>query len=87
MMHPHHDAAMRTTLDLPEDLHQIVVSLAAQTRSSLSVTASELMRRGLNAPMRRARVPGFAPHAVTGLPVLKTTRLITPEDVKALEDV
>jgi hypothetical protein len=86
-MQTHHDAVMRTTLDIPEDLHQIVVSLAAQTRNSLSHTASELMRRGLNVQSRQARAPGFAAHAVTGLPVLKTTRLITPEDVKALEDV
>jgi hypothetical protein len=77
---------MRTTIDIPEELHQIVVSLAAQTHNSVSKTASELMRRGLHMQTRGAAEPAFAPHAVTGLPVLKTTRLITPADVKALED-
>jgi hypothetical protein len=46
---------MRTTIDIPEDLHRIVVSLAAQTRNSLRFTASELMRRGLNVPTLQAR--------------------------------
>jgi hypothetical protein len=77
---------MRTTLDLPEDLHRIVCALALHTRSSLSQTATQLMRRGLALPSGQDEAPGFAPHPVTGLPVLKSTRPITPEDVKALED-
>ena len=44
--------AMRTTVDLPEDLHRIVTSLATHTRRSLSQTAADLMRLGLAAPTR-----------------------------------
>ncbi len=79
---------MRTTVDLPEDLHRIVVSLAAHTRSSLSTTAVELIRRGLasTAPRQARGAAAFATDARTGLPVIRLPRVVTPEDVKALED-
>ena len=83
---------MRTTLDLPEDLHRIVLSLATHTRSSLSHTAAQLMRRGLAMPASAGVGAGaragaaFSLHPVTGLPVLALSRAITPEDVKALDD-
>ena len=87
-MRQHYDAQMRTTVDLPEDLHRIVSSLAVHTRRSLSVTAVELIRRGLaSAPPKEAG--GDAPVATsakTGLPVIRLPRIVTPEDVKALED-
>jgi hypothetical protein len=85
-MHAHQDAVMRTTIDLPEDLHAIVTSLAGHTRRSLGQTAAELIRRGLQAPQGRAKVSAVRVSRVTGLPVLRSTRPITPEDVKALED-
>lgn len=77
---------MRTTIDLPEDLHRIVSSLAAHTRSSLSRTAVELMRRGLAMPAAEKDKTAFSVHPVTGIPVLPLGRRVTPEDVKALED-
>ena len=77
---------MRTTVDLPEDLHRIVTSLATHTRRSLSQTAAELIRRGLAAPARGAEASAVAVNPATGLPVLRSSRPITPEDVKALED-
>jgi negative regulator of replication initiation len=78
---------MRTTVDLPEDLHRIVTSLASHTRRSLSQTAADLMRRGLAVPARtRASSSSVRVDAKTGLPVLHGPRAITPEDVKALED-
>jgi hypothetical protein len=87
MMQPHHDATMRTTVDLPEDLHRIVTSLATHTRRSLSQTAADLMRRGLATPARTAAAgSAVRVDAKTGLPVLHGSRAITPEDVKALED-
>lgn len=82
----HQDAKMRTTIDLPDDLHRIVTSLATHTRSSLSQTAADLIRRGLALPTRDADAPAVSTHAVTGLPVLQSSRSITPEDVKALDD-
>ena len=82
----HQDAAMRTTIDLPDELHDIVSSLASHSRRSLSQTAADLIRRGLS-----MQTGGTGPTAIevddrTGLPVVKSTRLITPDDVKAAED-
>ncbi|MEO7852507.1 MAG: hypothetical protein ABIR94_09695 [Rubrivivax sp.] len=79
---------MRTTVDLPEDLHRIVTSLAMHTRRSLSVTAAELIRRGLvsTAPGEAGRRAAVTISAKTGLPVIRLPRTVTPEDVKALED-
>jgi hypothetical protein len=85
-MHAHQDAKMRTTIDLPNDLHAIITSLAAHTRRSLSQTAAELIRRGLRAPEGGAEASVVRISRVTGLPVLRSARPITPEDVKALED-
>ena len=87
MMCLHHDADMRTTVDLPEDLHRIVTSLATHTRRSLSQTAADLMRQGLAAPTRSSSAASSVrTNSKTGLPVLHGSRAITPEDVKALED-
>lgn len=83
-----YDAAMRTTIDLPEDLHRIVSSLATHGRRSLSATATELIRRGLAAeaagPATATRRPAFDP--LTGLPTVHLPRTVTPEDVHALDD-
>ena len=81
---------MRTTLDLPDDLHSIATSLARHKKRSLGQIVAELMRRGLEAPP----VHGVAePRAVyridddTGLPVIVAAgRVMTDDDVHALED-
>lgn len=88
MMHAHHDAIMRTTIDLPEDLHRIALSLARHSGRSLSGTVAELMRRGLDLDSRVAgpERPPYRIDALTGLPVVSSPRPITDEDVKALED-
>jgi negative regulator of replication initiation len=77
---------MRTTIDLPDDLHRIVASLASNTRRSMSRTAADLIRRGLALPARGTKAPAFTTSPTTGLPVLRSSRPITPEDVKALDD-
>ena len=78
---------MRTTVDLPEDLHRIVASLATHTRSSFSKTAARLILRGLHASSApSAAEPAMRIDAETGWPVFSGSRTITPEDVKALED-
>lgn len=79
---------MRTTVDIPEDLHRILSSLATHTRRSLSTTAVDLMRSGLAAasPGEGASSVAVSSHAQTGLPVVRLSRTVTPEDVKALED-
>jgi hypothetical protein len=38
---------MRTTIDLPADLHHMGTSIAAHTRRSMNQTVADLTRRGL----------------------------------------
>ena len=90
MMRMHLDATMRTTIDLPEDLHRIATSLARHNRRSLGQVVAELMRRGLEAPAAgRVEEPKaiYRISAKTGLPVVRSPRPVTDEDVKDLEDL
>ena len=74
--------SMRTTIDLPEDLHRQAMSIARDTGRTLSETVADLMRRGLgqgkSAEVSRSRR--------TGLPLVTVGRIITTEDVRSLED-
>jgi hypothetical protein len=87
-MQAHQNAAMRTTIDLPESLHSVATSLARHTGRSFSATVAALMERGLASQEQASQV---APHPIridslTGLPVLRSRRPVTPDDVAALED-
>jgi len=73
---------MRTTVDLPEDLHAKAVAISRDTHRTLSETVAELMRRGLG----QGQDAEVTTSARTGLPVVHLGRTITTEDVRALED-
>lgn len=80
---------MRTTIDLPADLHQIVTSVASHTRRSMNQTVAELIRRGLSLSPDAGGVvasPAVRIDEQTGLPVIRTSRPVTAEDVRALGD-
>ena len=82
---------MRTTIDLPADLHHVVTSVAAHTRRSMNQTVADLIRRGL-AVSSEGSITGVNPgnafevSARTGLPLIRSPRPVTAEDVRALED-
>lgn len=73
---------MRTTINLPDDLHKQAQSIARDTSRSLSETVVELIRRGLAQPTAAelARSPR------TGLLVVRLGTVVTTDDVRALED-
>jgi hypothetical protein len=73
---------MRTTVDLPEDLHAKAVAIARDTHRTLSETVADLMRRGLG----QGQDAEVTTSARTGLPVVHLGRTITTDDVRALED-
>ena len=84
----HHDevklyiAGMRTTLDIPDDLHAQAVAIARDTHQSLSQAVTGLIRRGLGSGQ-----PGEVGRSTrTGLPVAHLGKTITSEDVRQLED-
>lgn len=73
---------MRTTIDLPNDLHKQALSLARDTSRTLSETVADLMRRGLG----QGTPSTLSQSRSTGLPVVSLGKVITTEDVRALED-
>ncbi|HEX4723158.1 MAG TPA: antitoxin [Pseudonocardiaceae bacterium] len=74
---------MRTTIDLPEDLHQQALSIARDTSRTLSETVADLMRRGLGQGATPATVTRSR---TTGLPLVRLGTVISTEDVRSLED-
>jgi hypothetical protein len=80
---------VRTTIDLPADLHQAVTSIAAHRRQTLNQTVEELIRRGLaHAPIAAYATArsGVGVHKRTGLPTIRSPRPMTEDDVRALDE-
>ncbi|UOY00246.1 antitoxin [Blastococcus sp. PRF04-17] len=73
---------MRTTVDLPEDIHRLASAIARDSGSSLSETITRLLRGALAAP-GPVRV---TTSSRTGLQVASIGRVVTSEDVRTLED-
>jgi predicted transcriptional regulator len=72
---------VRTTIDLPDDLHALARQLAHDEHRSLSDVVADLMRRGLHRPTATARASG-----PRGLPQVAVGRAVTAEDVRSLDD-
>ena len=78
-----YDAVMRTTIDLPDDVHQAALLIARDRHQTLSRTVADLLRLAL------AGSSGASPleiSPVTGLPLIRVGRRITQEDVQAAAD-
>lgn len=73
---------MRTTIDLPDDLHRIALSIAHDRHQSLSQTVADLLRRAIG----DVEAVSVHPSPRTGLPVVDLGRFVTAEDVRSLED-
>ena len=86
MMQAHHDANMRTTIDLPDDLHRIASAIARDTGRSLGQTVADLVRRGLSAGVAEGERAAYRVDPATGLPAVRSRRTITSDDVRALDD-
>ena len=80
---------MRTTIDLPTDLHHAVSSIAAHTRRSMNQTVAELIRRGLAQPAQgsgEVTTSGVRIDQRTGMPLIRSPRPVSDEDVRAIEE-
>ncbi len=73
---------MRTTIDLPQDLHEIARSIARDRSQTLSEAVADLLRRGLSrdATLRVETDP------LTGFLVLHGTGPVTSDDVREFEN-
>lgn len=73
---------MRTTVDLPDELHRQAQAIARDTSRTLSQTIADLISRGLN----QGEPLTVSHSATTGLAVIRLGTVITTEDVRSLED-
>lgn len=73
---------MRTTIDLPEDVHKVLTAIARDRGQTLSQTVTDMLRSTLT--------PSDAPRVYIdpriGLPVVHFGHVVTSEDVRSLED-
>lgn len=74
---------MRTTIDLPDDVHRAAVLLARDRHQTLSRTVTDLLRAAL--VEQRGPVPVEIDRQ-TGLPLVRLGRRITAADVASLQD-
>jgi hypothetical protein len=72
---------VRTTIDLPDDLHAIATSLAHDRGCTLSVAVADLLRRALG-PNTKVEVID----SITGFPLLPSGHPVTTDDVRRLDD-
>jgi predicted transcriptional regulator len=70
---------MRTTVDLPDDLHELARQLAHDGNRSMSEVVADLIRMGL----RTGRQPE---RSRRGMPMVSVGRAVTPDDVRSLDD-
>jgi predicted transcriptional regulator len=71
---------VRTTIDLPEDLHELARQLAHDGNRSVSDVIAELIRLGLRRGEAQLQTSG------RGMPLLSVGRPVTAEDVRSLDD-
>ncbi len=74
---------MRTTVDLPDDLHRATTSLARDRGQSLSQIVSELIRQALQP---QGGDGGVGIDAATGLPLVRVGHPVTSEMVRTATD-
>ena len=73
---------MRTTIDLPDDVHRVASGIAQDSGTSLSETVTRLLRAALATP-GPVRV---STSSRTGLRVATIGAPVTSQDVRSLED-
>jgi predicted transcriptional regulator len=71
---------VRTTIDLPDDLHELARQLAHEGNRSMSEVIADLIRLGL----RREAVELST--SSRGMPMVSVGRPVTIEDVRCLDD-
>ena len=77
---------MRTTINLDDDLFELVRSMAHQNRKGIGVTVQALIQRGLRSPTGNTDSNNKEVDELTGFPVFSSKMPISLEDVRSLED-
>ena len=74
---------MRTTVNLPDDLHRRIVSVAKDMNKTMSEALVDILRRGLGQPVSKLAI---TVDAETGLPQLELGEVVTTDEVRSLID-
>lgn len=74
---------MRTTIDLPPDLHRATLQIARDRGQTLSRIVTDLLRLALTGGSNDAHVDI---DEETGLPVVRVGGRVTVDDVHSVED-
>jgi len=74
---------LRTTVDLPEDLHRLAKDIAHDKKLTFSEAVAWLMRRGAGQQLEK---PKLGVNKLTGFPSFETGRLITSSEVERFLD-
>jgi len=72
---------VRTTIDLPDDIHALATSVARDRGCTLSTAVVDLIQRGLGSHVRVERVD-----ARTGFPLLASGHAVSSDEVRDLLD-
>lgn len=75
---------MRTTIDLPDELHKQALSIARDTSRTLNETVADLIRKGLGQGQQTYTI---SRSSRTGLPTVSVGKTVTTEDVRSLDDL
>lgn len=74
---------MRTTIDLPDDLHRAATLIARDRHQTLSRTVASLLRSALAGQTHNAMIEIDSD---SGLPTVRVGRRITAADVAAVDE-
>jgi hypothetical protein len=75
---------MRTTVDLPEDIHKLALAIAHDRQQTLSQALADLVRRGMTGSLTGDKFPIV--QEPSGLRVITFGRPITSDDVRAASE-
>jgi predicted transcriptional regulator len=73
---------VRTTIDLPDDVHRLASAIARDSGASLSETVARLLRAALSSP----GPVKVTTSSRTGLRVAELGHVVTSDDVRSLDD-
>ncbi len=73
---------VRTTLDIPDDVHRAITAIARDRSQSMGDVVAALVRQALGT----GATVVVRTDDVTGLPVVRLGHPITAEDVRSLDD-
>jgi predicted transcriptional regulator len=74
---------MRTTVNLPDDVHRRIVSVAKDTNRTMSEALVDILRRGLGQPASKL---ALTIDSETGLPQVELGDVVTTDEVRSVTD-